>query len=108
MRYSAILLFLLVFGAISSPGQTQVGSKASGQGTSNSAVTKNGRELVSAGTLTSAELTGAIDVRKSKVGDPVVLKTTNAIKQNGQTVVAKGANLIGRITEIQRKTKENG
>ena len=108
MRYLTILSFLLVFAALNSPGQTQAGSKATGQSTNNTAITKNRREVVSAGTITNAELTGAIDVRKSKVGDPVVLKTTKAIKQNGEAVVAKGANLIGRITEIQQKTKENG
>ena len=63
--------------------------------------------LVLAGTNLEAELQSMIDVRKSNVGDQVVLKTTKAIKQNGEVVVPKGANLIGRITEVKRKTKDD-
>jgi hypothetical protein len=37
-----------------------------------------------------------------------VLKTTQSIKQDGQVVVPKGSRLIGRVTEVQRRTKENG
>ena len=63
--------------------------------------------LLSAGTSLQAELESVIDVRKSEVGDQVILKTTKAIKQNGEVIVPKGANLIGRITEIKRKTKDD-
>jgi hypothetical protein len=64
-------------------------------------------ELISSGTIVNAELMNSIDVRKSKVGDEVLLKTTKAIKENGDTVVAKGTTLVGRITEIQQRTKDN-
>lgn len=63
--------------------------------------------VLNAGTSLEAQLQKSIDVRKSKVGDEVVLKTTKAIKQNGETVVPKGSMLVGRITEIQPKTKDN-
>lgn len=63
--------------------------------------------LISAGTSLEAELQSVIDVRKSSVGDQVVLKTTKAIKQNGEVVVPKGAKLLGRITEVKRKTKDD-
>jgi hypothetical protein len=63
--------------------------------------------LLSAGTSLEAQLESVIDVQKSEVGDQVVLKTTKAIKQNGEVIVPKGANLIGRITEIKRKTKDD-
>ncbi|HYX42567.1 MAG TPA: hypothetical protein VE821_12755, partial [Pyrinomonadaceae bacterium] len=48
-----------------------------------------------------------LDVRHAHVGDQVVLKTTEAIKQNGHTVVNKGARLIGRVTEVQQRTQGN-
>lgn len=63
--------------------------------------------LISAGTSLEAELQSVIDVRKSNVGDQVVLKTTKAIKQNGEVIVPKGAKLIGRITEVKQKTKDD-
>lgn len=34
-----------------------------------------------------------------------MLKTTQAVKQNGQTVIPKGARLIGHITDVQQQTK---
>lgn len=91
---------------ISAFGQ-QVSGTSKAQSDTKSSVTA-GRELITAGTVTNAELTSAVDVKKSKVGDEVVLKTTKAIKQNGETTIAKGTKLMGRITEIQQRTKENG
>jgi hypothetical protein len=64
--------------------------------------------LLQSGTNIEAQLQSAVDVKKSKVGDEVILKTTKAIKQNGETIVPKGSNLIGRITEVQQKTKSGG
>lgn len=55
----------------------------------------------------AAQLQGSIDVKKAKVGDEVVLKTTKAVKQNGETVIPKGANLVGRITEVKQRSKDN-
>lgn len=59
------------------------------------------------GTNIDAELQSSVGVKRSKVGDPVILKTTKAIKQKGQTVIPKGTSLIGRITEVQQRTKQN-
>ena len=77
----------------------------------NSKNTANGEgdisSLISAGTNLEAELQSVIDVRKSNVGDQVVLKTTKAIKQNGEVVVPKGTRLLGRITEVKQKTKDD-
>jgi hypothetical protein len=71
--------------------------------------TKSGEKvLLQTGTNIEAELQSTLDVKKSKVGDEVVLKTTKSIKQNGETIIPKGANLIGRITEVQQKTKNGG
>lgn len=63
--------------------------------------------MIAAGTSLEGQLQSMVDVKKSKVGDEVVLKTTKAIKQNGETVVPKGSKLIGRITEVKQKTKDN-
>ncbi len=57
------------------------------------------------GTRLTGELQNTIDVRKAKVGDQVVLKTTQAIKSGGRTVIAKGAKLIGHVTEVGQKIK---
>lgn len=59
------------------------------------------------GTSINAELQKTIDVNRAKVGDQVTLKTTQAIKQDGEVIVPKGATLIGHVTEVQRRTKEN-
>ncbi len=59
------------------------------------------------GTELTGELQNSLDVRNAKVGDEVVLKTTKAIKENGRTVLAKGTHLIGRVTDVQQKTKSN-
>jgi hypothetical protein len=77
---------------------------ASGSSSTQANVNKKSLELAS-GTSLAAQLQNSIDVRKAKVGDQVVLKTTKAIKANGQTIVNKGSRLIGHITEVQQKTK---
>jgi hypothetical protein len=59
-------------------------------------------------TSISAELQNTVDVRKARVGDQVVLKTTKAIKRQGDTIIPKGTTLLGRITEVQQRTKQNG
>lgn len=66
-----------------------------------------GNVLLQSGTSIDAQLQQTLDVNKAAVGDEVVLTTTRAIKQNGQTVVQKGSRLIGRVTEVQQRTKEN-
>jgi hypothetical protein len=63
--------------------------------------------LLESGTSLDAKLISSLDVKKTKVGDEVVLKTTESIRQNGEVIVPKGTKLIGRITEVQQKTKEN-
>jgi hypothetical protein len=62
---------------------------------------------IQSGTRLEAELLSTVDVRKAAVGDGVVLKTKEAIKSKGRTVVNKGAKLVGRITEVTRKTNSN-
>lgn len=59
------------------------------------------------GTRLAGELQNTVDVRRAKVGDQVVLKTTQAIKSNGRTVVSKGSRLVGHVTEVAQKTKDS-
>lgn len=58
-------------------------------------------------TSLEAALSGTLDVRKSEVGDEVVLKTTKSVKQNGEVIIPKGTRLIGRVTEVQEKSENN-
>lgn len=62
---------------------------------------------LAAETVIQATLQSTIDAEKAKVGDKVLLKTTKAVKQNGETVIAKGSNVVGRITEVSKRSKEN-
>lgn len=68
---------------------------------------KSGQVMLASGTSIDAQLQKTLDVKNAKIGDQVVLKTTQSIKQSGQVIVPKGSNLIGRVTEVQRRTKEN-
>jgi hypothetical protein len=104
MKRTFTLAILLLALGISAFGQKQKKQPDDlGSGERN----RGGEPLILTGTNLEAELQSMIDVRKSNVGDRVVLKTTKAIKQNGEVVVPKGANLIGRITEVKRRTKDD-
>jgi len=84
------------------------GSKASGNVTGNtSAMASKGDKSVSFanGTNVAAELQNSLNVQRAKVGDEVILKAKNAIKQNGQTVIEKGSMLKGRVTDVQQRAK---
>jgi hypothetical protein len=106
---------LIISGMVALMGAAALGqdSRAKSDGPTGTAGTRGSSEAaadskaLNAGTLLEAELQSVLDVRKNKVGDEVTLKATKAIKQDGQVIVPKGSQLIGRVTEIQRKTKEN-
>ena len=63
---------------------------------------------IESGTQLVAELESTLDAKRARVGDRVVLRTTEAIKENGRTVVKKGARLIGRVTEVEQGAKGRG
>ena len=70
---------------------------------------KAGKSIdLNSGTRIAGELQNTVDVRKARVGDEVILKTTQAIKSEGRTVVGRGARLIGHVTEVEQKSKANG
>ena len=104
-------LFLILTTAISTGLVHAQKSNTSGSATaaSETAVSKQGREVnLQSNTQLAAQLENSLDARQAKVGDSVALKTTQAVKQNGQVIVPKGARLLGHVTEVQQRTKSNG
>ncbi|HKR02563.1 MAG TPA: hypothetical protein VJT09_17935 [Pyrinomonadaceae bacterium] len=82
---------------------------ANGSASATGNVAAEGRAVnLGAGTRVMAQLQNTLDVRRAKVGDQVLLKTTEAIKSQGRTIVNKGARLIGRVTEVSQRTRANG
>jgi hypothetical protein len=53
------------------------------------------------------ELTKRIDVKKAKVGDEVDVKTTSNAKLPDGTDLPKGTKLIGKVTVVHAKSKED-
>jgi|SRR5882672_272667 len=93
--------------AYAQKAETRAASEANSQ--TSAAVNQAGKSInLDSGTRLSGELQNTIDVRKAKVGDQVVLKTTEAIKSGGRTVVGKDSRLVGHVTEVAQKGKGNG
>lgn len=106
-----ILVFSLSLACAVAAYSQQAETRASGEASNQTAAAMNqaGKNIhLESGTRLAGELQSTIDVRKAKVGDQVVLKTTKAIKSGGRTVVGKGSRLVGHITEVAQKTKGNG
>jgi hypothetical protein len=102
-RFSAAGLALAACAAASF-AQTQTEANASAQ--HSTSVSRQGRQLdVASGTRLTGELQNTLDVSRARVGDRVVLKTTEAVRANGQTVVRKGAQLVGRVADVQRRAR---
>ena len=89
--------------------QTESRASREASNQTSAAVNQPGKSInLESGTRVTGELQNAIDVRKAKVGDAVILKTTEAIKSGGRTVVSKGSRLVGHVTEVAQKSKDNG
>ncbi len=100
-----INLILLISLGISAQKTTAKNAQTKGSGSG--AISKSGNGVgLDAGTAVDAQLMQNLDVKKAKVGDQVLLKVVRSVKQNGQTIIPKGANLVGRVTEVQQRTKE--
>jgi hypothetical protein len=98
--------FTLLLAALATPAlaQTRAGGRASAD--SSSSVAARGRQLdIASGTRVSGELQSALDVGRARVGDRVVLKTTEAIRSGGRTVVKRGASLVGHVADVQRRAR---
>ena len=86
-------------------------NKASGGANNQTSATASqaGKSInLDSGTTLSGQLQNTIDVRRAKVGDQVILKTTQALKSGGRTVVGKGSRLVGHVTDVAQKSKSNG
>ena len=101
------LVLICILHSYSQTAQTRSRTSSSGE----AAASANGAGKtvnIASGTRLAGELQNTIDARKAKVGDEVFLKTTQAIKSEGRTIVNKGARLIGRVTEVSGKAEANG
>jgi len=106
-RLLLIVLTLAVSTTVAVAQKTKTSGSASAS--NETSVSKQGREVnLASNTALAAQLENSLDARRAKVGETVVLKTTQALKQNGEVIVPKGAKLIGRVTEVQQRTKANG
>ena len=105
MKHAFFILGLVLAISVSAIAQKSVNSKT--QANSQSSVTDGKGLDIQSGTQIAAELQSTLDVKRAKPGDEVVLKTTRSIKQNGQVVVEKGSRLVGHVTEVQQKAKDN-
>lgn len=107
----AILALSLTLTCVVAAYAQKVETSASGEASNQTSAAMNqaGKSVnLESGTRLAGELQNTIDVRKAKVGDQVILKTTQALKTGGRTVVGKGSRLVGHITEVTQKTKGNG
>jgi hypothetical protein len=94
-------------GSASGSGQT---SAAAGQASAQtqadaSAQAKTGQQL-QAGSMIYAELSKSVDAKKAKQGDEVSAKTTQSVLTEGKVAIPKGAKLVGHVTQVQARTKE--
>ena len=88
-------------------GKTQAQGSGSASAAS-AASAQNGQANASlgSGAAINAELTGPVDSKKAKPGDPVAARTTEPTKSNGKTVIPKGSKLVGHVT--QASSRANG
>lgn len=67
---------------------------------------ESGQTSLAAGTTISAELTNSLDSKKLKTGDEVKARTTDALKSaDGRTILPRGAQLTGHITQASARGK---
>src|SRR2546423_14245362 len=105
-----LLLIVLTVAVSASLGYAQKSrTNGSASASNDTSASKQGRQVnLASNTALAAQLENSLDARHAKVGDRVALRTTQAVKQNGETIVPKGARLLGHVTEVQQSTKSNG
>ncbi len=105
MRRLILIAIWTALCAVAVPAQTQTAGAAGGASTATSLSRDDKRLNIESGTRLAAQLENTLDVRRARVGERVVLRTTEAIKENGRTVVKKGARLIGHVTDVQQSAR---
>ena len=83
----------------------QTSAEASGKGSA-SAQNEQANAALATGSAFNAALSSPIDSKKSKPGDVVKARTTESVKSGGQTVLPKGTQLVGHVT--QASARANG
>jgi hypothetical protein len=100
--FGLTLVFALAVAGFAQKNSTKAADSAGNQ----TSASKNGKSInLASGTQVTGELQNSLDVQHAKVGDEVILKTTSAVKQNGQVVIQKGSRLVGHVTEVQQRAK---
>jgi hypothetical protein len=86
--------------------QTQSNTRAGAD--HSTSVSRQGKQLdIASGTRLTAELQNTLDVSRVRVGDKVILKTTEAIKSSGETIAKRGSRLVGHVAEVTRRGKNS-
>jgi hypothetical protein len=109
IKMQRFLLMVLTVTVSASFGFAQRARSTHATSASNdTSIAKQGRQVdLASHTALTAQLENSLDAKHAKVGDRVALKTTQAVKQNGETIIPKGARLLGHVTNVQQRTKEN-
>jgi hypothetical protein len=84
------------------------GAQASGNesaGSNASARTSNTGASLAKGTAVNATLDKSVDSRKAKEGEIVTARTTQAVKENGRTVLPRGTKLVGHVTHASARAR---
>lgn len=103
MRQKVFIAVLFLAFAASAQAQD---TRARAGAESATSIKRDGGQLdIASGTRLTAQLQNTLDVSRARVGDKVVLKTTEAIKSNGETLVKKGAHLVGRVADVSRRAR---
>jgi hypothetical protein len=58
------------------------------------------------GSTIPVTLEKSVDARKSKAGDNVIARTTENVKSEGQVLIPRGSQIIGRVTEAKARSTE--
>lgn len=62
---------------------------------------------IAAGSVIPVQLTKSVDAKKAKMGDEVDVRVTQDMKaQSGQVLMPKDTRIVGHVTEVQGRTKE--
>jgi hypothetical protein len=83
-------------------GGTAVQTQSSTGGTASGSVTKGNKSAsADAGATTNAMLSGSLDAKRAKAGDPVAAKTTEPSSTADHTLLPKGTQLLGHVTDAK-------
>jgi hypothetical protein len=106
-RVFLLLGLSLACSLVASAQKAQSNASGAASNQTSASASHSGINLAS-GTNLTGQLQNTIDVRQAKVGDQVMLKTTQAVKSGVRVVVGKGARLVGHVTDVAQKTKSSG